>query len=165
VNIGVGLRVYNGAPLAEELRKNGAKEAKGNFFQPMAWKPEALTTEDVKLLTKREALKRTNYFMYDEDEKIPLAVLWLLTALLRVLSPKRPLWHAFVLLRRAQKAFGVTRLKRFAFAWRHGRILAQLDKPAVKVEPLAEPAKAVRRREETRRKLTSVLSEKADQWR
>jgi hypothetical protein len=132
VNIGVGLRVYNGSPIAERMRREDAPEAEGNFFRPMAYRPAALSLDEVKALTKREALKHTNWFMYDEDEKTPLFAMVLGTWLLRTFAPGQPLLRLFVLMRRAQVLSGVNALKRLAFALGSRRVLARF-------EPAAEP--------------------------
>jgi hypothetical protein len=134
INIGVGLRVYNGSPIAERLMGLGAPEAADGFLRPTAYRPADLSLDEVKLLTKREALGRTNWFMYDEDEKAPLFVMILGTWLLRLFAPRQPIWRFFILMRKAQAWTGVNALKRLAFHIKSRRTLARFAPPAA---PLA----------------------------
>jgi pyruvate-formate lyase-activating enzyme len=127
VNVGVGLRVYNGAPVAERLRQAGAPEADDGFLRPVALAPEGLALEDVKLLVKREALRRTNWFMYDEDERTPAFAMLLGTAVLRALSPQTPIWRLFIAIRRIQELCGLGWLRRRRFERRHGEALRRLE--------------------------------------
>jgi anaerobic magnesium-protoporphyrin IX monomethyl ester cyclase len=127
VNIGIGLRVYNGSPIAEQMRSEGASGSEDSFFKPSTCQPPGLSLDDLKLLTKREALKRANYFMYDEDEKTPEWLMVLGTALLRVCSPRTPVWRLFITMRNMQKLLGIAWLKRGWFEWRHRNNLARLD--------------------------------------
>ncbi|MFH1023183.1 MAG: radical SAM protein [Planctomycetota bacterium] len=122
VNVGVGLRVYNGSPIGERMRREGAPEARDNFFRPATLHPEGISLEEVKVLTKREALGRTNWFMYDEDENLPLFVTMTGAALLRAFAPRQPLWRFFIVIRRIQMATGINSLRRRIFEWRRGSI-------------------------------------------
>ena len=126
VNVGVGLRVYKGSPIAERLAAGGAPEAEEGFLRPLAYRPAALTLDEVKLLVKREALGRTNWFMYDEDEKTPLAAMIAGTFLLRLLAPRQPIWRLFILMRKAQRLTGVNALKLAALRLKSRRALARL---------------------------------------
>jgi len=139
VNVGVGLRVYNGSPIAERMREQGAPEAADGFFRPAACRPAALTLDEVKLLTKREALRRTNWFMYDEDEKMPLLAMILGTWLLRLFAPRQPIWRFFILMRKAQVWTGVNAVRRLAFGLRSWSALRRFARPAEALPAVAEP--------------------------
>jgi hypothetical protein len=108
----VGLRVYNGAPVADAMREAEPGCTADNFLHPVHVEPEALTLEEVKAITKREALRRPNYFLYDEDETTPPVVLRIGTALLRVMAPRQPLWRLHVLLRTVQQRLGIAAVRR-----------------------------------------------------
>ena len=114
VNIGVGVRVYNGSPIAKALRDQHPSVTQDNFLSPVAYEPEALSLDKVKALTKQAALMRTNYFMYDEDETIPVAVLALGSWLMQTFAPRQPIWRLFIVLRYLQKALGINLLRRVA---------------------------------------------------
>ncbi len=112
INVAVGIRLYNGAPITEIVRKQFpfvALETR-NFLFP-AHLPESygLDVHTIKDLTK------SNYYMYDEDEKTPPLLLRCIATLLRRGKIQQPLWRSFILLRRLQKITGYTALRRFVY--------------------------------------------------
>ncbi len=113
VNVGVGLRVYNGAPLAAVLRKADPGCTSDNFFKPVHFEPGGISLEEVKAITKLESLQHPNYFLYDEDENTPPMLLALGATLLRLLAPRQPLWRLHVILRTVQHRLGVAAVRRF----------------------------------------------------
>ncbi|MBE9573255.1 MAG: radical SAM protein [Proteobacteria bacterium] len=115
VNIGVGIRVYNGAPIANRMRRETPSCTNDNFLKPVHYSPEAITLDAVKAITKRIALKHPNYFMYDEDENTPPIVLMIGTGLLKIFAPKQPIWKLHICLRTLQKMLGISFLKRVLF--------------------------------------------------
>jgi len=119
INVGVGVRVYRGAPMARDMLAENPHCTADNFLRPVHCKPGALSLEQVKLLTKQEALKHPNYFMYDEDENTPELVLRMGVALLKLFAPNQPLFRLHILLRTIQKCLGIGLVKRKLFAWRY----------------------------------------------
>jgi len=115
VNVGVGIRVYNGSPLAEKMRRENPDCTQDNFLQPVNFVPEKISLNQVKVITKRMALNHPNYFMYDEDETTPAVILMLGTALLRIFAPRQPLWRMHILIRRIQGYLGIIWLKKKIF--------------------------------------------------
>ena len=115
INVGVGIRVYNGAPIAKHMLRENPFCTKDNFLHPVYYSPQALSLEEVKTITKRTALRHSNYFMYDEDENTPSMVLMVGTALLRLFAPKQPIWKLHILLRSVQKMIGVNWFKSILF--------------------------------------------------
>ena len=115
INIGVGIRVYNGAPLADVIRQKNPTCTDDNFLKPVHFTPETLSLDEVKVITKRMALTRPNYFMYDEDETTPPLILMLGTTLLRFFAPKQPLWRLHILIRQVQRYMGISWLKKQSY--------------------------------------------------
>ncbi len=115
INIGVGLRVYKGSPIADGMKENNPSCTNDEFLKPVAFIPEALSLEQVKKITKQFALKNPNYFMYDEDETTPLFVLRLGTFILKVFAPNQPVWRLHILIRMIQKYTGISLVKRLLF--------------------------------------------------
>lgn len=111
INISIGIRVYKGAPLAQEVERNTPHFVSDHFLHPVYYRPEALSIEDIKILTCARALERPNYFMYDEDEKTPLVVLGVGCFLLQLFSPQTPVWRLHIIIRTIQKWMGVATLK------------------------------------------------------
>ncbi len=112
INIGVGIRVYDGSPIAEEMKRRNPGCTSDNFLHPVHFEPEALSLEQVKRLTKREALRHPNYFMYDEDENTPIPILMLGALLLKTFAPRQPIWRFHIIIRKLQQILGIGLLKR-----------------------------------------------------
>jgi hypothetical protein len=125
VNIGVGLRVYKGAPIADDVRGDSAENS-GLLF-PVAYEPSAISLADAKTVTKMEALRRTNYFMYDEDETTPVWVQKIGACLLGTFAPQQPIWRMFIVLRILKRSLGLDILTRLILALRMARPVAAPD--------------------------------------
>lgn len=115
VNVGVGIRVYNGAPIANRMERENPGCTVDNFLRPVHYSPSALSLDAVKTITKQTALRHPNYYMYDEDETTPSVVLMIGTALLKVFAPRQPIWRLHILLRHIERFFGINWLKRLFF--------------------------------------------------
>jgi hypothetical protein len=111
ITVGVGVRVYNGSRIADELRERGHPGASDNFFKPVAVRPQGLLLDAVKQLTRQEALRRDNWFMYDEGEQTPVAAMRFFTFVNRLLGLDQPLWRGLILIRKLQRyaGFGILR--------------------------------------------------------
>lgn len=105
-NIGIGIRIYKGSPLAGKLA-----DKNNNLLLPFALAPKFLSMEKLKYLIKKEALKRTNVFMYDEDETTPEFILKLGTKLLNVFNSKQPIWRFWIAKRKIENMLGLNKLK------------------------------------------------------
>jgi hypothetical protein len=119
INIGIGLRVYKGAPIAEEMKIMDPSCTKDNFLHPVHYNPKALSLEQIKIITKEAALRHPNYFMYDEDENTPIFVLQIAASLLKLFAPRQPIWRLHIVLRKIQNLLGIGYLKRVAFQLRN----------------------------------------------
>jgi radical SAM superfamily enzyme YgiQ (UPF0313 family) len=128
INIGVGVRVYNGAPMAEQMRAENPETTKDNFLHPVHFEPTDISLEAVKTITKHTALQHPNYFMYDEDENTPPVILVIGTTLLRLFAPRQPIWKLHILINTVQKFLGVSFIKRFMYDRKHEKLLAGIDK-------------------------------------
>jgi radical SAM superfamily enzyme YgiQ (UPF0313 family) len=95
-NIGIGCRVYKGSPIANNLNRERERVNNGLLF-PFCLTPKNLSIEKLKYFVKKEALKRNNVFMYDEDETTPEFVLKISTAFLNFLRSKQPVWRLWIL--------------------------------------------------------------------
>ncbi|MBA4387677.1 MAG: hypothetical protein C0404_06825 [Verrucomicrobia bacterium] len=122
VNIGVGLRIYNGAPIADQMLKRDPFCTTDGFFRPLAYEPAGLGIARLKAIVKREALRQPNYMMYDEDETTPLPLLRFGTWLLRTFVPSQPVWRLFILMRKTQNVTGISALKGALFAIRNWEV-------------------------------------------
>jgi radical SAM superfamily enzyme YgiQ (UPF0313 family) len=105
VNIGVGIRVYKGAPIAGLwLREHaGARE---DFLKPLSYAPEGLGIDEIMDLAAAATGTRPRYFMYGSGAHIPLPV----RLVVRALFPRQPIWRIYILSRAVAKCTGLLHL-------------------------------------------------------
>ncbi len=58
IAIGVGIRIYKGTPIAEDMLKENPDCTKDNFLHPVPYIPEALSLDEIKIITKKMALQK-----------------------------------------------------------------------------------------------------------
>jgi radical SAM superfamily enzyme YgiQ (UPF0313 family) len=114
VDIGVGVRVYNGSALAKTTQELG-RPSTDEFFTPRVFEPEGVTIPTLKRLTKERALERDNYFMYDEDRTGSPRTIRLVTALLSRTAPDQPAWRCHIAHRKVLRRLGILALRRWWF--------------------------------------------------
>ncbi|MHB8835505.1 MAG: B12-binding domain-containing radical SAM protein [Candidatus Methylomirabilia bacterium] len=105
VNIGVGIRVYKGAPIAGLWNQEhpGVLE---NFFEPLSYAPRGLGIDEIMELAAAATGTRPRYFMYGAGAHIPLPV----RLVVRALFPRQPIWRFYVLSRAVAKYAGLLHL-------------------------------------------------------
>ncbi len=116
VNIATGIRVYKGSPLAESLQKENPNCTKDNFLKPVAYEPKDISLSEIKFLIKEESFKRTNIFIYEDDEDMPPLAVGLykfIVSVLRLFGNRQPGWKIFIVMRRIEAFFGIRKLKAF----------------------------------------------------
>jgi hypothetical protein len=112
VNIGVGIRVYNGAPIAETWMAENNKRPDDNFLRPVAYQPGPLTPNKLKALASLATALNHNFFMFDDGALILLPV----RLVMSLLFAKQPLWRGYIVMRLFEKYSGVF-LIRALFSW------------------------------------------------
>jgi hypothetical protein len=137
INIGVGIRVYQGSPIAESMLADDPSCTEDNFLHPVNYSPEGFGLDEVKRITKQRALGETNFFMYDEDESAPPLVLALATWAIKLFAPGQPIWRFVIIQRTIQKYTGVLFVKRLLHRHRSRR--------AMNGRPAAQPVTAAER--------------------
>jgi len=102
VNIGVGIRVYKGAPIAGPWLQEhpGARE---NFLKPISYAPRGLGIDEIRELAAAATATRPRYFMYGAGAHIPLPV----RLVVRTLFPRQPIWRFYILSRALAKYTGL----------------------------------------------------------
>ncbi|MCQ9207631.1 MAG: radical SAM protein [Omnitrophica bacterium] len=121
INIGAGIRVYEGSPIAEGMKRENPNCTRDNFLHPVQYEPNDIGLEEIKKLTKRASFKYPNFFMYDEDETTPTFVLIVMVWVMQLFRINRPVWKVFILLRKVEMFLGIRKLKEFIWEQR-GRI-------------------------------------------
>jgi hypothetical protein len=102
VNIGVGIRVYKGAPIAGRWLAEHP-DAAGDFLQPLSYVPRDVDIDEIMDLAAAATSVRPRYFMFGGGAHIPLPV----RLLARALFPRQPIWRVYILTRGAAKYTGV----------------------------------------------------------
>jgi hypothetical protein len=92
VNIGVGLRVYNGSPIARNWK--GPVPA-DHFLRPVAYAPEGLDVATIKRLAIWEVACRHNFIMFDDGANIML----LFRLFFTFFFPGQPIWRGYIAMR------------------------------------------------------------------
>lgn len=115
INIGVGIRVYNGSPIAERMKKENLNCTTDNFLHPVAYEPENISLEKIKTLTKYASFRYANFYMYDEDETTPEFLLMFGTALLRLFRSKQLIWKMWILMRKLEMMLGIRKVMKMLY--------------------------------------------------
>ena len=102
VNIGIGIRVYKGAPIADLWLEEHAG-VQENFLKPLAYAPQGLGINEIMDLVVTAAGTRPRYFMYGAGAHIPLPV----RLIVRALFPRQPIWRIYILTRTLAKGTGL----------------------------------------------------------
>ena len=122
INFGIGIRVYNGSPLAQTMLSDTPACTRDNFLTPLHYSPDSLTLDEIKMKTKLTSFNHPNYFMYDEDENTPLALLAIGTFILRIIAPRQPIWRLHIILKKLQKLTGLSAVKKRLYLYKINRI-------------------------------------------
>ena len=127
INIGIGIRVYNNAPISKKLKER----TKDNFLSPVHYEPEHISLNEVKIYTKWMSLHNDNFFMYDEDENTPTFVLRIGTLIMSIFAREKPIWKLFIVIRKIQRYTGFTFLRKILFWLKHRKTLKKLERELI----------------------------------
>jgi radical SAM superfamily enzyme YgiQ (UPF0313 family) len=109
VVIGIGIRVYKGAPIAKALQLKNREEISDNFLHPVLFEPKALDIETIKAITKRAYHRYPNFLLYSTNSQYPEVILKVTGAILKWFFPRQPMWRVYILVRKILRALGVDR--------------------------------------------------------
>lgn len=111
VFISTGIRVYNGAPVADELKKYDIYPGKDNYLFPVKITPAKITLEKIHAITKEYSFNFPNFYFYEKENIIPG---WLLVSgnfLLKIINSHKPVWWLLIFLKRLELYSGISFLK------------------------------------------------------
>jgi radical SAM superfamily enzyme YgiQ (UPF0313 family) len=117
VNIAVGLRVYNGAPIAQTWADEHGGPPADNFLSPVAFVPGSLSMKRLKALASLATAWHHNFFMFDDGANVPLPI----RVFLGTFFPKQPLWRGYIFMRMLEKITGVFLVRALA-VWIGSRV-------------------------------------------
>jgi radical SAM superfamily enzyme YgiQ (UPF0313 family) len=116
INFGIGIRVYNGSPLAEYVKaRRGGRGQDDNFLFPVSIEPEKISLDMIKVMVKRASFQYLNIFMYDEDENTSPFMQKFGNLLLKCFAPSWPIWRFFIAIRILETALGIRAIKRMLY--------------------------------------------------
>jgi len=120
VFVSTGVRVYNGSPLAEEIRKHDIHCTSDNFLRPVKIEPEKIGLADIHTIAKRYSFRFPNFYFYEKEHIIPGWMLIIGNFLLKAFHSRQPVWRLLVLLKRIELALGIGWVKRGIYELRTG---------------------------------------------
>ena len=112
VFVSTGVRVYNGAPLADEILKNDSHCTADNFLHPVKIEPAKISLADIHNIAKHFSFRFPNFYLYEKEHIIPGWLLVIGNSLLKVFHSKQPVWRLLILLKRMEYALGMGMVKR-----------------------------------------------------
>ena len=112
VFVSTGIRVYNGAPLADEIMKHDIHCMVNNFLYPVKIEPAKISLADIHKSAKHFSFRFPNFYMYEKEHIVPGWLLVIGNSLLRVFHSSQPVWRLLILLKRIEWALGIALVKR-----------------------------------------------------
>src|ERR1017187_1387878 len=111
VFVSTGVRVYNGSPLAEEIRKHDIHCTNDNFLHPVKIEPEKISLEDIHTITKRFSFRFPTFYLYEKEHITPGWLLIIGNFLLKISHSRQPIWRLLIFLKQIEWIFGITMIK------------------------------------------------------
>jgi hypothetical protein len=87
-NIGIGIRLYNGAPMSQVE----AQASADGLLHPVAYHPTAVSIAELKRIATRATLRNPNFLMFDEGANIPM----LFRLFFSAVFPTLPIWRGYI---------------------------------------------------------------------
>jgi radical SAM superfamily enzyme YgiQ (UPF0313 family) len=115
VIVGIGIRAYNGTPIAEQMGRESPECSTDNFFHPVAYIPQEVSLKEMFVLTKSAVLQFPNFATYSSFA-FPKKATELLVPLVHKIVPEQPPWRAIILVKRLLTYMGVQWA--FQLVWR-----------------------------------------------
>jgi pyruvate-formate lyase-activating enzyme len=112
VFVSTGVRVYNGAPVADEIMSYDTNCTSDNFLHPMKIEPQRICLEDIHEISKRFSFRFPNFYFYKKENITPGWILVFGNLLLEVFHSRQPVWRLLIFLKRIEFVLGISLLKR-----------------------------------------------------
>jgi radical SAM superfamily enzyme YgiQ (UPF0313 family) len=116
VFISTGIRVYNGAPIADEILKRNKHCTSDNFLHPLKIEPEQISLEEIHAIAKKYSFRFPNFYFYEKEHIIPGYLLRTGNFFLKVFKSGQPVWRLLIFLRMTQKWVGIAFIKKIIFS-------------------------------------------------
>ncbi len=109
------IRVFKDSPLSMRMLTENPYCSIDNFFTPVFYSPKGISLESIRIFNRLMGFKYPNFIFPEDFQRIPLIVLKISTALMRIFAPQQPWWKLNILLNLLEKKLGIMALKRFIF--------------------------------------------------
>ena len=116
VFVSTGVRVYNGAPIADEIMKNNIYCRSDNFLHPVKIEPEKISLEDIHSIATDFSFRFPNFYFYDKEHIISGWLLITANYLLKAFHSNQPVWRLLILLKRIERFLGIALIRRYMYA-------------------------------------------------
>jgi hypothetical protein len=120
VFVSTGVRVYNGSPLAEEIRKHDIHCTSDSFLRPVKIEPEKISLADIHTIAKCYSFRFPNFYFYEKEHIIPGWILIIGNFLLKTFHSRQPVWRLLVLLKWIEWVLGIGLVKRGIYELKTG---------------------------------------------
>ena len=111
VFVSSGVRVYNGAPIADQLMKYDMHCTNDNFLHPVKIEPEKISLEDIHTIAKRFSFRFPHFYLYEKEHITPGWLLIIGNFLLKISHSRQPIWRLLIFLKQIEWIFGITIIK------------------------------------------------------
>ena len=115
VFVSTGVRVYNGAPIADEIMKYDEHATSDNFLHPVKIEPAKICLEDIHLIAKHFSFRFPNFYFYEKEHITPGWILIIGNFLLKVFHSRQPVWRLLIFLKRTEWILGISLVKRVIY--------------------------------------------------
>jgi hypothetical protein len=112
VFISTGVRVYNGATIADEMIKYDGNCTGDNFLHPVKIEPLNISLKDIHIIAKSFSFRFPNFYFYEKEHIIPGWILIIGNFLLKVMHSRQPVWRLLIFLKKIEYITGISLLKR-----------------------------------------------------
>lgn len=112
VVISIGIRVYQGTPIAAQMLAQNPHATADHFLHPVSYQPDRLDIETIKQIATFEHLQRPNFYLYDSNNRSYPLLRRLLCAKRRGSGQEEPLWRHLIKGHLVAEKLGVRRFRR-----------------------------------------------------
>jgi radical SAM superfamily enzyme YgiQ (UPF0313 family) len=116
VFVSTGIRVYNGAPIANEIMKYNLNCTGDNFLHPVKIEPVKINLEEIHAIAKDFSFRFPNFYFYKKEHITPGWLLILANYLLKAGHSHQPVWRLLIFIKRIEHVLGISLLRRKIYA-------------------------------------------------
>lgn len=103
VVMGNGIRLYKNSPLSKQALRKKPGIGKDNFLHPVFFEPEAMSLKSIRAFNKKIYKGIPNIQFFEDYQEIPYSFIKLQALLMKLLTPGKPVWQAFVFMQTFKK--------------------------------------------------------------